>query len=94
MVHVVGKGVMIGSVLGVFQACGGSLSGWVKPHEEDEFERLEGLRTNYRTPVEQTVSEIGEWRGTAPPGYLERRQQRIKQNYGIDVPLQQPSTQP
>ncbi|KZZ88871.1 hypothetical protein AAP_04663 [Ascosphaera apis ARSEF 7405] len=94
MPHIVGKAVAIASILGLFDYCGGRLSGWHKPHEEDEFERREALRTNYRTPVEQTVAEIGERRGIAPPGYLERRQQRIKQNYGIEVPLEHPSTQP
>ncbi|KAI5287107.1 hypothetical protein KEM52_001748 [Ascosphaera acerosa] len=99
MVHVVGKGVALAAILGVFEYCGGRLSGWHKPHEEDEFERRRNLATNYRTPVDQTVSEIGERRGKlrqgiAPPGYLERRQQRIKENYGIEVPLSQASTQP
>lgn len=63
MPHIVGKAVAIASILGLFDYCGGRLSGWHKPHEEDEFERREALRTNYRTPVEQTVAEIGERRG-------------------------------
>ncbi|KAI5288223.1 hypothetical protein KEM54_005377 [Ascosphaera aggregata] len=65
MVHIVGKAVAIASIIGVFEYCGGRFSGWHKPHDEDEFERLEQLRTNYRTPIEQTVAEIGERRGAS-----------------------------
>lgn len=69
----------------------------------DEFERKQYLRKNRRRPIDQTISEIGEGRGTANcsrkpiqmltfysgiygPGYDERRRQRIKENYGIEVP--------
>ncbi|KAI5297244.1 hypothetical protein KEM56_004963 [Ascosphaera pollenicola] len=94
MPHIVGKAVAIAAIIGVFDYCGGRFSGWHKPHEEDEFARREALRTAYRTPVEQTVAEIGERRGIAPPGYAERRQQRIKENYGVEVPLEHGSTVP
>ena len=53
--------------------------------DEDEFERKMVLRKTTRVPLEQTISEIGEGRGIRPPGYEERRRQRLKERYDFDV---------
>ena len=93
---------MTAVVLGAYDYTGGSLKGTSKDPEIDEFERKELLRKNRRRPIEQTISEIGEGRGAYytrtfvygqltrrgiyGPGYDERRRERIKVKYGIDVP--------
>jgi hypothetical protein len=82
-------------------ASGGRLRPWRDPNR-DLLEEREALRKNYRRPVEETIAELGEGRGKLisklsihllmtplgiyGPGYAERRKQRIKENYGIDVP--------
>ncbi|CAM1503804.1 Fc.00g013950.m01.CDS01 [Cosmosporella sp. VM-42] len=53
--------------------------------EEDEFERKEKIRRTTRTPLEQTISEIGEGRGIKPEGYEERRAERLKEKYGVEI---------
>lgn len=107
---VLGYGAACAVVMGAFDYTGGSLFGYKKDNEEDKFEQLSKLRTRYRTPAEETITELGEGRGrTTPtpfinacaikkkdsnpsfpgiygPGYAERRRERIKQAYGIDVP--------
>ncbi|KAK2808920.1 hypothetical protein FQN50_004193 [Emmonsiellopsis sp. PD_5] len=83
---VLGYGVVVATVLSVFEYTGGSLAGKGKDVTEDEFARRQKLRTNYRSPMEETIEQLGEGRGIRGPGYEERRRQRIKENYGIDVP--------
>jgi hypothetical protein len=53
-------------VLGVYDYTGGSLTGFKKDRDVDEFERKEYLRKNRRRPIEETISELGEGRGTFP----------------------------
>ncbi|KAF2665074.1 hypothetical protein BT63DRAFT_429023 [Microthyrium microscopicum] len=43
-------------------------------------------RRTYRRPVAETIAELGEGRGIYGPGYEERRKQRLKETYGIEVP--------
>ena len=57
----------------------------------DEVSRKEFLRKNRRRPVEGTVHELGEGRGIYAPGYPERRAERIKEAYGIDVTNPRPA---
>ncbi|KAJ5232088.1 Mitochondrial inner membrane translocase subunit Tim17/Tim22/Tim23/peroxisomal protein PMP24 [Penicillium chermesinum] len=71
-----------------FDYTGGSLFGPKKDTEEDEFDRRQKLRKSFQTPAEQTFAEIGEGRGIYGPNYEERRAQRIKEAYGIEVPTQ------
>ena len=52
----------------------------------DEYERKEALRANKRRPIGETLNQLGEGRGIEGPGYEERRRERIKKNYGIEVP--------
>ncbi|EEH48858.1 uncharacterized protein PADG_04937 [Paracoccidioides brasiliensis Pb18] len=83
---VLGYGVAVATVLSVFEYTGGSLAGKGHANEEDEFARRERLRKNYRSPIEETVAQLGEGRGIHGVNYEERRRQRIKEHYGIDVP--------
>jgi hypothetical protein len=72
--------------LGLFTYSGGNIEGRVEDPDADLYARSEKERKTWRVPVEQTIAEIGEGRGIYGPGYNERRKQRIKENYGIDVP--------
>ncbi|KLJ09445.1 hypothetical protein EMPG_15135 [Blastomyces silverae] len=83
---VVGYGVIVATALSVFEFTGGSLAGKGHANEEDEFGRREKLRKNFRSPIEETVAQLGEGRGIRGENYEERRRQRLKENYGIDVP--------
>ena len=58
---------MTAVVLGAYDYTGGALTGYKKDKEVDEFDRKEYLRKNRRRPIEQTISEIGEGRGTSSP---------------------------
>ena len=46
-----------------FEYTGGLWGHGQKTVGDDEFERRTQLRKNYRTPAEQTLSELGEGRG-------------------------------
>ncbi|CAD6443050.1 8cfdf262-822a-4248-8ab0-22607f01e4cb [Sclerotinia trifoliorum] len=83
---VLGFGTLAAVVLSAFDYTGGALSGYKRDPNVDEFERKEHLRKNRRIPIEQTVAELGEGRGIYGVGYDERRRERIKERYGIDVP--------
>lgn len=96
-------------LLGTYDYTGGVLSGYDKDPSVDEYLRKEHLRKNRRRPIQETLDELGEGRGTTSqelifcrhvtdwnlgiygPGYAERRRERIKQNYGIDVPASFPN---
>jgi hypothetical protein len=98
---IIGIGALMGISTSILTATGGRLRPWRDP-ERDILEEREALRKNYRRPVEETIAELGEGRGRMflisnidllltsigiyGPGYAERRKQRIKENYGIDVP--------
>ncbi|KAI9888631.1 MAG: hypothetical protein M1814_006571 [Vezdaea aestivalis] len=74
-------------LMSAFNYTGGNLSGYDKDYNaQDDFERKQALRRNRRQPIEGTIEELGEGRGIYGPGYEERRRERIKQRYGIDVP--------
>lgn len=60
---VLGFGALTAVVLSAFNYTGGSLGGYKRGPNEDEFERKEHLRRNRRIPVEQTLAELGEGRG-------------------------------
>lgn len=98
---VLGYGALLAVTLGAFDYTGGVLTGYSKDPTVDEVDRKEYLRKNRRRPIQQTVEELGEGRGLFGladfstslmgtgiygPGYAERRAQRIKEHYGIDVP--------
>ncbi|KAL5340526.1 hypothetical protein BJX70DRAFT_110692 [Aspergillus crustosus] len=87
-----GYGAALATTLGGFEYSGGSLFGKKKDSTVDEFDRREQLRTQWRTPGEQTLAELGEGRGIYGPGYAERRRERIKAAYGIDVVTNAPAS--
>ncbi|KAK3400558.1 NADH:ubiquinone reductase [Sordaria brevicollis] len=82
---VLGIGAMTGSLIGAFAYTGGSFGGHKKDPEVDEYERKEAMRLNRRRPVEETLAEVGEGRGIYPPGYQERRRQRLFEKYGVEI---------
>lgn len=63
---VLGIGAGIAVVQGVYDYTGGSLSGYGKDPNVDEYERKEQLRRNRRRPIQQTLDEVGEGRGDKP----------------------------
>ncbi|KAJ5295892.1 hypothetical protein PENANT_c001G04630 [Penicillium antarcticum] len=81
-----GYGVAVSTVMTAFEYTGGSLFGYNKDTSVDEFDRRQQLRKAFQTPGEQTVAELGEGRGIYGPGYEERRAERIKEAYGVEVP--------
>ncbi|KJX98142.1 NADH-ubiquinone oxidoreductase 213 kda subunit [Zymoseptoria brevis] len=84
---VIGYGSAMAVVLSAFHFTGGRMSGFKKDPEIDEVSRKEYMRKNRRRSIEETVNELGEGRGIYAPGYPERRAERIKERYGIDVPV-------
>ncbi|KAI9797873.1 MAG: hypothetical protein M1833_005073 [Piccolia ochrophora] len=86
MPSVMGYGAGLAVAMGVFDYTGGRLTGYPKDHEVDEFERKEALRKNRRRPVQEIVEELGEGRGIYGPGYQERRRERLRDKYGIEIP--------
>ncbi|KAJ5109240.1 Mitochondrial inner membrane translocase subunit Tim17/Tim22/Tim23/peroxisomal protein PMP24 [Penicillium angulare] len=83
---VLGYGVALSTALSAFEYTGGSLFGAKKDRTEDEFERRQRVRKNFQSPAEQTFAELGEGRGIYGANYEERRAERIKDAYGIEVP--------
>ncbi|KAL7619579.1 hypothetical protein AAE478_010120 [Parahypoxylon ruwenzoriense] len=85
--QILGIGAAFSVLMSTFEYTGGTLRG--KPRGEipeiDEYERKEYLRKNRRRPIEEAISNIGEGRGIQPQGYEERRRERLKEKYGIEV---------
>ncbi|KAK6842764.1 hypothetical protein PG990_005301 [Apiospora arundinis] len=88
MPQIVGWGAGISIVMSALQFTGGSIQGKGKnerPDVIDEYDRKEYLRKNRRRPMIETIAEVGEGRGIEPPGYEERRRERIKAKYGVEI---------
>ncbi|KAG7293736.1 hypothetical protein NEMBOFW57_003793 [Staphylotrichum longicolle] len=85
MPRIIGYGAFASVALAAYEYTGGTLKGYLNRPEVDEYERKEMLRQSRRRPIEETLAEIGEGRGIRPPGYEERRRERIKEKYGIDI---------
>lgn len=58
-----GYGVALSTAMAAFEYTGGTLFGYKKDREVDEFERRQKLRKAFQTPAEQTFAELGEGRG-------------------------------
>jgi hypothetical protein len=84
---VLGYGGGLAAITYAYAWGGGKITGFWNDPTVDEYARKEALRSTARRPIEETIAEIGEGRGIYPPGYAERRRQRIKDRYGIDVPV-------
>ena len=69
-----GYGVGLATAMTGFEYTGGLWGHGQKTVGDDEFERRTQLRKNYRTPAEQTLSELGEGRGrlNMPTGQYEK----------------------
>jgi len=89
MPAVLGYGAACAVFLGTFDYTGGVLTGYEKDPNVDEYDRKQELRKNRRMPIQETINDLGEGRGIYGPGYEERRRERIKQNYGIDIPTKE-----
>ncbi|CAD6503041.1 BgTH12-02712 [Blumeria graminis f. sp. triticale] len=84
---VLGYGAVAAVLMGAFDYTGGRLTGPRRDPELDEFERKQIIRKHLPRPIEATIAEIGEGRGIYAPGYEERRRARLKEKYGIEVPV-------
>jgi len=82
---VLGYGVLTGVFTSILTYSGGELRYRYDP-EADVFAEKQAGRKNWRSPAEQTLAEVGEGRGIYGPGYAERRKQRLKETYGVDIP--------
>ncbi|KAI0845032.1 hypothetical protein F5Y00DRAFT_265998 [Daldinia vernicosa] len=87
MPQILGFGAAFSIVMSAFEYTGGSLRGGSRNEVSsmDEYDRKEYLRKNRRRPIEETISNIGEGRGIKPPGYEERRRERLKEKYGVEI---------
>ncbi|CAN8104846.1 unnamed protein product [Discula destructiva] len=85
MAPMMGYGAFTSLTLAVFDYTGG-LRG-KKPEIEgmDEFERKEHMRKNRRRPIEETLATVGEGRTFQPPGFSERRKERLQEKYGVEI---------
>jgi len=81
---VIGTALFAGAVMGGLSFAGGQVYATGETPEE-RIARKEEHRRRFRRPYQEMVNEIGEGRGIYPPGYNERRAQRISDNYGIEV---------
>lgn len=59
-----GYGAALSTVMSAYEFTGGSLFGYSKDKNVDEYERRTQLRKNFQSPAEQTIAELGEGRGT------------------------------
>lgn len=59
-----GYGVALSTLMSAYEYTGGSLFGYRKDKNVDEYDRRTQLRKNFQSPGEQTVAELGEGRGT------------------------------
>ncbi|KAI1435850.1 hypothetical protein GGR50DRAFT_277588 [Xylaria sp. CBS 124048] len=83
---VLGLGAGFSVVMSTFAYTGNSLRGTrTEVDGMDGYEYKEYLRKNRRRPIEETIANIGEARGIKPPGYEERRRQRLQEKYGIEI---------
>jgi len=67
MPRILGFGAFFSVAMTAFDYTGGSLRGKRTEVEGmDEYERKEFLRKNRRRPIEETIADIGEGRGSLP----------------------------
>ncbi|KIW00894.1 uncharacterized protein PV09_07646 [Verruconis gallopava] len=80
-----GYGSALASLLFIFDYTGSRWSVHSRDPDVDEVARKEMIRKNRRRPIAETIAELGEGRGIEAPGFEERRRQRLKETYGIDL---------
>ena len=69
---VLGLGAGLGVAQGVFHYTGGSLWGYGKDPDRDEYEHKEMLRTTRRRPLQETIEQLGEGRGRLISAYISK----------------------
>ena len=73
---VLGFGAGLAVVQGVFDYTGGKFTGFDKDPQIDDYARKEQLRNDKRRPIQETLDQLGEGRGTRQihtiAAYLER----------------------
>ncbi|KAI5920570.1 NADH-ubiquinone oxidoreductase-like protein [Camillea tinctor] len=82
---ILGYGALCSVILSTLEYTGGGIRGRRQVSDLDEYERKEFMRNNRRRPIEETITNIEEGRGIAPPGYEERRRERLKEKYGVEI---------
>ncbi|KAF3283617.1 hypothetical protein TWF970_000795 [Orbilia oligospora] len=87
--YVLGFGAGLATLVASFDAGGNHWRGakWREGYVDD-VARREAIRSTRRRAYEETIEEIGEGRGVYGPGYAERRAARLKEKYGVEVPLE------
>ncbi|KAI1397944.1 hypothetical protein F4819DRAFT_470154 [Hypoxylon fuscum] len=87
MPQILGIGAAFSVIMSAFEYTGGSLRGGPRTEvpEMDEYDRKEYMRRNRRRPLAETIADVGEGRGIEPPGYEERRRERLKEKYGYEI---------
>ena len=60
---VLGLGAGLAVAVAVFDYTGGSLWGWKRYIERDEYEHKETMRKTRRRPLQETLEQMGEGRG-------------------------------
>ncbi|KAJ2901818.1 hypothetical protein MKZ38_001356 [Zalerion maritima] len=85
MPKVFGFGLSFAAILGAADYTGGLVGHNRINHNADEYEEKERMRRTRRRPIEETLEFVGEGRGIKPPGYEERRVQRLKEKYGVEI---------
>ncbi|OTB01976.1 hypothetical protein M426DRAFT_265272 [Hypoxylon sp. CI-4A] len=87
MPQIIGFGAAFSVIMSAFEFTGGSLRGGPRTEVPgmDEYDRKEYLRKNRRRPIEETISELGEGRDIRPAGYEERRRERLREKYGVEI---------
>ncbi|CAJ2509245.1 Uu.00g142710.m01.CDS01 [Anthostomella pinea] len=86
MPRILGFGAVFSVVMTAFDYTGGSLRGKrTEVPGMDEYERKEFMRKNRRRPITETIADIGEGRDIKPPGYEERRRERLREKYGVEI---------
>ena len=60
---VLGYGAGLAVLMSTYDYTGGSLKGYGRDPEIDEFERKECIRKNKRRPIQETLEQLGEGRG-------------------------------
>ncbi|KAI1080992.1 hypothetical protein F5B20DRAFT_538128 [Whalleya microplaca] len=86
MPHILGLGAAFSVIMTTVEYTGGNIRGYkTEASEIEEYDRKEFMRKNRRRPIEETIANIGEGRDIKPPGYEERRRERLKEKYGVEI---------
>ncbi len=67
---VLGFGAALATLQGVFDYTGGKMTGFEADPSVDQYGRKEHMRRDTRRPIEETLQELGEGRGTPTDAHL------------------------